>query len=94
MEGYRESRRCSGDTYPESYITKYTSIRRYTSPVGRRVGRPFGRAPCDRLSGKLPQHLESSCLLARHWTFSLGRARPGPMPLEKGKTAKVFQTFV
>jgi len=27
-EGYRESRRCSRDTYPESNITKYTSIRR------------------------------------------------------------------
>ena len=27
-EGCRESRRCSMDTYPESYITKYTSIRR------------------------------------------------------------------
>ena len=27
-EGYDESRRCSRDTYPESYITKYTSIRR------------------------------------------------------------------
>ena len=27
-EGYPESRRCSRDTYPESYITKYTSIRR------------------------------------------------------------------
>ena len=26
-EGYRESRRCSRDTYSESYITKYTSIR-------------------------------------------------------------------
>jgi len=26
--GCRESRRCSRDTYPESYITKYTSIRR------------------------------------------------------------------
>ena len=31
-EGYRESRRCSRDTYPESYITKYTSIRRLTWP--------------------------------------------------------------
>ena len=30
-EGYRESRRCSRDTYPESYITKYTSIRRLSS---------------------------------------------------------------
>ena len=27
-EGYRESRWCSRDTFPESYITKYTSIRR------------------------------------------------------------------
>ena len=27
-EGYRERRRCSRDTYPESSITKYTSIRR------------------------------------------------------------------
>jgi len=27
-EGYRKSRRCSRDTYPESYITKCTSIRR------------------------------------------------------------------
>ena len=27
-EGYHESRRCSRDTYPESYTTKYTSIRR------------------------------------------------------------------
>ena len=27
-EGYHESRGCSRDTYPESYITKYTSIRR------------------------------------------------------------------
>ena len=29
-EGYHESRRCSRDTYPESYITKYTSTRRET----------------------------------------------------------------
>ena len=27
-EGHHESRRCSRDTYPDSYITKYTSIRR------------------------------------------------------------------
>ena len=30
FEGCRESRRCSRDTYPESYITKYTSIQRKT----------------------------------------------------------------
>ena len=33
-EGYHESRRCSRDTYPESYITKFTSIRRVTKPGG------------------------------------------------------------
>ena len=27
-KGYLESRRCSRDTYPESYIIKYTGIRR------------------------------------------------------------------
>ena len=27
-EGYRESRKCSRDTFLESYITTYTSIRR------------------------------------------------------------------
>ena len=27
-EGFHESRRCSRDTYPASYVTKYTSIRR------------------------------------------------------------------
>jgi len=26
-EGYSESSRCSRDTYPESYITKYTRIK-------------------------------------------------------------------
>jgi len=33
-EGYHESRRCSRDTYPESYITKYTSIRRLHDVYG------------------------------------------------------------
>ena len=28
FEGYRESRRCSRDTYPELFVTQYTSIRR------------------------------------------------------------------
>jgi len=45
-EGYRESRRCSRDTYPEKYITKYTSIRReHDKPVTARFrlpGRPEG----------------------------------------------------
>ena len=28
LEGYHESRRCSRDTFPESYITKYENIQR------------------------------------------------------------------
>ena len=32
-EGYHESRRCSRDTVQESYITKYTHIRRYQSHI-------------------------------------------------------------
>ena len=38
LEGYHESRRCSRNTFPESYITKCTSIRRLSRP------RPKGRA--------------------------------------------------
>ena len=40
-EGCHESRRCSGDTYPESNITKYTSIRR--NKVGCVLGRTSSR---------------------------------------------------
>jgi len=36
-EGYHESKRCSRDTYPESYITKYTSIRRKHHPANSAV---------------------------------------------------------
>ena len=37
-EGYHESRRCKRDTYPESCITKYTSIRRNQSIWSNREG--------------------------------------------------------
>jgi len=37
--GYRESRRCSRDTYPESYITEYTSIRRLLTTRGGQISR-------------------------------------------------------
>ena len=48
-EGYHESRRCSRDTYPESYITKYTSIRRrrYCLFAEKRPG-PDGGCPASR----------------------------------------------
>ena len=45
-EGYHESRRCSRDIYPESYITKYSSIRRSDPMVypNEAVGGVFGVA--------------------------------------------------
>ena len=36
-EGYHESRRCSRDTYLESYTTKYTSIRKQSLKPGAQV---------------------------------------------------------
>ena len=50
-EGCHESRRCSRDTYPESYITKYTSPRRLKvappkSVIVSRGGRQV--PPCRR----------------------------------------------
>jgi len=47
-EGYHESRGCSRDTYPESHITKYTSIRRLKACLvqsGRRRGSVEAREP-------------------------------------------------
>ena len=35
-EGCHESRRCSRDTYPESYITEYTSTRRLCGEASRK----------------------------------------------------------
>ena len=49
-EGYRESRRCSRDTYPESYFTKYTSIRSQTRGRLNEPTRCFSQ-PARRLSG-------------------------------------------
>jgi len=40
-EGCRDSRRCSRDTYPESYITKYTSVTKKTRLVGNPFATPF-----------------------------------------------------
>jgi len=52
VEGYHESERCSRDTYPESYITKYSSIRRQRplsasrESSGERFGRVGHHQPC------------------------------------------------
>ena len=54
-EGFRESRRCSGDTYPESYITEYTSCTK--NIVSRAVAshrRPRG-APSDTFETQTSQ---------------------------------------
>ena len=48
-EGYHESRKCSRDTYPGSYITKYTGIRREISFKAHSVEedhRPHGWSMC------------------------------------------------
>ena len=50
-EGYRESRRCSRDTYPESYITEYTSIRRKCARL----------RPSDGCSGEALVHKRMRC---------------------------------
>jgi len=48
-EGYHESRKCSRDTYPESYITDYTSVyeENVAAVMGFRVGDyvPLHRSP-------------------------------------------------
>ena len=42
-EGYRENRRCSRGTYPESYTTKYTDIREKKAFHRCRAGHAWGR---------------------------------------------------
>ena len=41
-EGYHKSKRCSRDTYPESYVIKYTSIRRLKIAWKRAQARQTG----------------------------------------------------
>ena len=54
-EGYHESRRCSRDTYPEPYITKYTSSRRLLlSSLNMPVTFPTDKAP---IPTKNPVHV-------------------------------------
>jgi len=65
-EGCRESRRCSRDTYPESCITKYTSIRRYNLlrcaiPPVVVAQRSDAARDCPPAHTAGPGHLMSSC---------------------------------
>jgi len=95
-QGCHESRKCSRDTYPESYITKYTSIRRFKTIIqtpGRRMRRSCtSRAPPSAKSVRAPSeavpHVVPICdgLLTVEQVPTLGalspprRARPGPGP--------------
>jgi hypothetical protein len=47
LEGYRESRGCSRDTQPESYITKYTSIRRIGTHSEEDLSLDAGASACS-----------------------------------------------
>ena len=52
---YRESRRCSRDTYPASYIAKYTPIRRFhiKSQLEQAQGLSLSKFPDDFISQNL-----------------------------------------
>ena len=73
-EGFHESRRCSRDTYAESYITQYTSIQRYRNngKVLRCTQNPerlvfycrttgAGTAPCTSRRMCCPTYCASCC---------------------------------
>ena len=74
LEGFRESRRCSRDTYPESYITEYILI--YEDKVGH-VTLIFDRQPNSRtppcagrsIRGNFPTHF---CLAGRLSSIHVG----------------------
>jgi hypothetical protein len=66
-EGCRESRRCSRDTYPESYINKYTSIRRLFGNWAH------GILIVCRPRDQVPQR--ESCLLTTCWSESTSSTR-------------------
>ena len=50
----RESRKCSRDTYPESYITKYTSIRRLNPKPLQVRDRAGGAGGCGDRGARQP----------------------------------------
>ena len=78
-EGYRESRRCSRDTYPESYITKcekYTkTMKERSRRFPRRVTRRGGRCSFYQSSRKL-QRVGGS--LSRGFELNTRRSRRSP----------------
>ena len=71
-EGCHESRRCSRDTYPESYITKYTRIRRANTKLAK-------RANCLTSEGRngegTEQVAKAAALKVNIRTATLGNAR-------------------
>jgi len=78
-EGYHESRRCSRDTYPKSYITKYATyttelyVTKYTSiprqtPGLEAVPRTLSGLGVGHFAGKKYQILSRCSLFARQRT--------------------------
>jgi len=95
-EGYRESRRCSRDTYPESYITKYTTYTKIKLfPLGAEGG-GAGEPPGWTLQGYLahkkprPPNVQSCSLLARKVEAKEREVDTLPLSSQHGtyKTAK------
>ena len=89
-EGYHESRRCSRGTYPESYTTKYTSIRRKNHCVS------VGTLPCaKRLRGPYRDGPASGENISRYvdlgyWAIS-GSIHPKGDPASWGISSSVFR---
>ena len=65
-KGFRESRRCSRDTYPESYITEYTSVYEEKEATQRAWE---GCVPCCTARLRWPPSARSSSLLTRERIF-------------------------
>ena len=76
-EGYHEGKRCSRDTYPESYITKCTSVRRLS------VGTPlclYGFA-YHRVQGSSTSVLFKKSITAR-WTTTFFKKNNSPREID------------
>ena len=87
-EGYHESRGCSRDTYPESYITKYTRTRRHRLAINLHFNRVFSRnvlrSPlCDAVwrginrSNDYRKHVSTGTGSFFRFALEIGHVTPG-----------------
>ena len=79
-EGYRVSRRCSRDTYPESYITKYASMRRPPLILMAQISEGQNSTPyqCKGSRGQPPIMMAqiSEGEISKRYRFKGSRSRP------------------